>query len=51
MKDVLGNLYTHEFFNVRIKSIKLVRATTSGLVPVTWEISWMADFIYITVSF
>ena len=50
MKDVLGNLYTHEFFNVRIRKIELTRANTSGLVPISWTIHWMADYIYTTIS-
>lgn len=46
MKDVLGNSYTHDFFNVRIRKVELQQADTSGLVPVTWVIHWMADYIY-----
>ena len=48
MRDVLGNTYTHSFFNVRIKKIELQRANTSGLVPMSWVIHWMSDYIYTT---
>ena len=46
MTDALGNYWTHEFFNVRIKKVELNQANVAGLYPVHWIIHWMADYIY-----
>jgi hypothetical protein len=46
MLDIAGNTYTFDFFNVRIQKVRLVRGLTSGVNPIEWEVTFMADFFY-----
>jgi hypothetical protein len=48
-EDALGNSIQINFYNVRIKKVRMNKATTSGMNPMEWEIHWMADYMYVGI--
>ena len=44
-----ANFLIFNFYNVRIKQIKMVKADTKGTNPIYFEIHWMADFYYVGI--
>lgn len=46
MVDDEGNIYTYNFFDVRIKQVELVNTNTTGQNEAVWKVTFMADFCY-----
>ena len=47
LEDAYGNVNQFQFVNVRIRTIELTGATTTGMSPISWTIMFMADYIYV----
>ena len=50
LEDSAQNIDVYNLFNVRIKTVKLVKATVSGTTMTNWEVSLMADYVYAVPS-